>query len=61
MLDMTRAKTSHRGRSSRWANPPLESPDNPVKRYLGNRSFGPGSWARRSRSAPRRNQLRLAF
>ena len=61
MLYMSQARTSRRGRRWTWANRPLESLDNPVKRYLGNRSVGPGLWNRRSREAWRRQVLRPAF
>ena len=42
MLYMSQANTSRRARRWSWANRPLESLDNPVKRYLGNRAVGYG-------------------
>lgn len=61
MLYMSQAKDSRRSRRWAWANRPLESMDNPVKRYLGNRSVGPGLWRKDSRRASRRIVLRPAY
>lgn len=61
MLYMSQATVSRRARRWAWANRPLETLDNPVMRYLGNRSVGPGLWKRPSRAALRRNMLRPAF
>lgn len=58
---MSQAGVSRRARRWAWANRPPESLDNPVKKYLGNRSVAPGSWNRRSRWALRRKVLRPAF
>jgi len=60
MLNMSQARTSRRFRPSAWANRPLESLDNPVKRYLGNRSVGPGLWQRATRRTVERMVLRPA-
>jgi hypothetical protein len=49
MLYMSRARDSRRARRLAWANRPVQALDNPVKRYLGNRSVGPGLWKRPSR------------
>lgn len=48
MLYMSQARDSRRARRWAWRNRPVESLDNPVKRYLGNRSVGPGLWKRPS-------------
>ena len=40
MLYTSQDKTSHRARRWAWAPRPLTTLDNPVKRYLGNRSVG---------------------
>ena len=42
MLYTSQDKTSRRGRRWAWAPRPVTSLDNPVKRYLGNRSIGHG-------------------
>lgn len=60
MLYMSQAKISRRMKRWAWANRPVMSLDNPVKRYLGNRSVGPGLWTRDSRFAIQRNVLRPA-
>lgn len=49
MLYMSQARESRQARRWAWANRPYESIDNPVKRYLGRRSVGPGLWKRASR------------
>jgi len=61
MLQMTRAELSRMLRSHVWANRPVEALDNPVKRYLGNRSVGPGLWKRSPRWTFRSDVLRPAF
>lgn len=67
MLYMSRASESRRARRWAWANRPLESLDNPVRRYLGNRSVGPNlrnlisHEALRPHEALRRKVLRPAF
>lgn len=61
MLYMSRASESRRARRWAWANRPLESLDNPVKRYLGNRSVGPNLRNLISHEALRRKVLRPAF
>lgn len=62
MLYMSQAKVSRRSGRWSWANRPIQSLDNPVKRYLGNRSVGPGLWKRPSRWNLRRKMfLRPAF
>lgn len=62
MLYMSQAGDSRRARRWAWQNRPVESLDNPVKRYLGNRSVGPGLWKRASQGSLRRRYfLRPAF
>lgn len=61
MLYMSQARESRRARRWAWANRPLESLDNPVKRYLGNRSVGPDLRERISHQALWRKELRPAF
>lgn len=61
MLYMSQASTSRRMRRWAWAPRPAEPIANPVKRYLGNRSVGPGLWTRPGRWVVRRNVLRPAF
>jgi len=62
MLYMSQARDSRRVRRWAWQNRPVESLDNPVKRYLGNRSVGPGLWKRASRWRLRRRYfLRPAY
>lgn len=61
MLYMSQAKVSRRAKLWARLNRPLETLDSPVKRYLGNRSVGPGLWRRQSRWTFRRNILRPAF
>lgn len=62
MLYMSQARVSRSARRRAWLNRPLESLDNPVKRYLGNRSVGPGLWRRLPRWTMRRLRvLRPAF
>jgi hypothetical protein len=62
MLYMSQARSPRRARRWAWANRPIQSLDNPVKRYLGNRSVGPGLWKRPSRWSFRRKwRLRPAF
>lgn len=61
MLYMSQAKDSRRSRRWAWANRPIQSLDNPVKRYLGNRSVGPGLWKRPSKLTFRRRVLRPAL
>lgn len=60
MLYMSRATVSRMARRRAWLNRPLESLDNPVKRYLGNRSVGPDLRNRISHEALRRRELRPA-
>lgn len=48
MLYMSEARESRQARRWAWVNRPHESIDNPVKRYLGRRSVGPGLWKRAS-------------
>lgn len=52
MLNMSQEPTSRQARRWSWANRPIESLDNPVKRYLGNRAVGHGL---------RRKQPRMRF
>jgi len=54
MLCMSQARESHRIPSWARVNRPIQPLDNPVKRYLGNRSVGPGLWRRPSRWRHRR-------
>lgn len=54
MLYMSPARESRRARRWAWANRPVESLDNPVKRYLGNRPVGPALQKRTPRLAYRR-------
>lgn len=61
MLYMSQARESRRARRWAWANRPPESVENPVKRYLRNRSFGPGSRDRSLSRVLRRRVLRPAF
>lgn len=62
MLYMSQARVSRRARRWAWLNRPLEPVDNPVRRYLGSRSVGPGLWKRQSRWwTMRRKVLRPAF
>lgn len=61
MLYMSRAGISRRTRRWMGANRPIETPDDPVRRYPGNRSVGPGSRRRESRWALRPKVLRPAF
>lgn len=62
MLYMSQATVSRRARQWAWANRPISSLDNPVKRYLGNRSVGPGLWKRASQWATKRRLfLRPAY
>ncbi len=62
MLYMPQAEVSRAWRYLAWAKRPLESLDNPVRRYLGNRSVGPGLWKRQSPWTFWRNSvLRPAF
>lgn len=62
MLYMSQAWESRQARRWAWANRPHESIDNPVKRYLGRRSVGPGLWKRASQWANgRRFILRPAY
>jgi hypothetical protein len=42
MLDMSQAEDSRKPRRWAWANRPVESLENPVKRYLRDRSVGSG-------------------
>ena len=44
MLYMSQAGVSRRIMRWAWHNRPISPLDNPVKRYLGNRSVGPGLW-----------------
>ena len=53
MLYMSPARESRRARRWAWANRPVESLDNPVKRYLGNRPVGPSLQKRNPRRAYR--------
>ena len=48
-LYMSQANTSRRARRWSWANRPIESLDNPVKRYLGDRGLGHGLLQKRPR------------
>ncbi len=48
MLHMSRTRWPHRPRRRQEVDRPLLTPDNPVRRYLGNRSVGPGLWKRPS-------------
>ena len=61
MLYMSQANISRWAKRWAWANRPLEVLDNPVRRYLGNRSVGPGLWKRARRLTIRRYVLRPAF
>ena len=62
MLYMSQARESRQARRWAWVNRPQESIDNPVKRYLGRRSVGPGLWKRASQWAFDRGMyLRPAF
>ncbi len=61
MLYMSRARESRMARRWAWLNRPVESLDNPVKRYLGNRPVGPGARTRKSLWAIRRRVVRPAF
>lgn len=57
MLYMLPARESRRARHWAWANRPVESLDNPVKRYLRNRAVGPALRKRAPRPAYRRVAL----
>jgi hypothetical protein len=48
MLYMSQAEGSPRAHVWIWAQRPFQAVQNPVKRYLGNRSVGPGLWKRPS-------------
>lgn len=62
MLYMSQARESRQARLWAWANRPQEPIDNPVKRYLGRRSVGPGLWKRASQlGLGRRLTLRPAY
>jgi hypothetical protein len=62
MLYMTQTGESRQPRRLAWAQRPYEPIDNPVKRYLGRRSVGPGLWKRVSGRATGRGYfLRPAF
>jgi hypothetical protein len=54
MLYMSAARECRRAWRWAWANRPVESLDNPVKRYLGNRPVGPALQERTPRMAYRR-------
>lgn len=61
MLYMSQTRVSRQARKRPRVKRPIVSLDNPVKRYLGNRSVGPGLWEWSSRSKVSRNVLRPAF
>ena len=61
MLYASQAKVSRTAGRWAWLNRPLETLDNPVRRYLGNRTVGPGLWKREPRPVFRSRVLRPAF
>lgn len=61
MLYMSRAGESRTARRWAWLNRPVESLDNPVKRYPDSRLVVPGTRTRKSRWAIRRRVVRPAF
>ena len=60
MLYMSRGNVSRRARRWSWANRPIDSLDNPVKRYLGNRAMGHGLRQREPRPGTGRLIVRPA-
>jgi len=61
MLYIPQAKGSHQVTRWAWVKSPIQSLDNPVKRYLGNRAVGPGLWKRPVRWVWTLETLRPAF